>query len=599
MKKTLHFLSGIPRSGSTVLAAILNQNPMTHVSTTSGLVHALDGLANTWASAGLLNENDPKREKLAATMRGTIDAFYEDIDKPVIIDKSRGWPIAQIMQAMGMVLGHQPKIIATVRSIPDCAASFVRVAKPKDLDDFMYSGQLMDHLKAAYISLQNGYNFAPECFLFVEYDDLLKNPKKQLARIHTFLGLPPFKYDFNHIDGSTVQEDDENLHGYAGMHSIKPKLERQHNENPRDVLKHHYSSFCQPEFWLDTPRTIPELQDLDLQLAASTRGDFVEGWRLAQKMLAAEPNNHRANYNRGWYMLRQNKIQEGYRLMDEGRLAMVFGNSLPDMPTPQWDGKSKGIVLLNLEGGLGDQIHQVRYAKNIADRGCKVIVACSGQLASLFIDVEGVSGVVQHEAIFGVYHDFWVAGMSAVIPLGYELPDLCGKPYLTKPAVIKSKKKRIGLRWQGSSKFEHEHNKKFPYELMFNAVKGVDAEFISLQKDEAEDEAPSWVKKVPLNSWEDTRAAVASCDLVISSCTSVSHLAGAMGIETWVIIPIMPYYLYAKEGDTTPYYDSFTLFRQEVFGDWVAPFKKIAKALKGTRAVPKKRTHHGKKISKK
>ena len=44
MNKTLHFLSGIPRSGSTVLAAILNQNPETHVSTTSGLVHALDGL---------------------------------------------------------------------------------------------------------------------------------------------------------------------------------------------------------------------------------------------------------------------------------------------------------------------------------------------------------------------------------------------------------------------------------------------------------------------------------------------------------------------------------------------------------------------------
>jgi len=72
MKKTLHFLSGIPRSGSTVLAAILNQNPATHVSTTSGLVHALDGLANTWHSQGLLNENDADRAKLAQTMRGMI-----------------------------------------------------------------------------------------------------------------------------------------------------------------------------------------------------------------------------------------------------------------------------------------------------------------------------------------------------------------------------------------------------------------------------------------------------------------------------------------------------------------------------------------------
>ena len=575
MNKTLHFLSGIPRSGSTVLAAILNQNPMTHVSTTSGLVHALDGLANTWHSAGLLNENDPERKKLAQTMRGAIDAFYEDTTAPVIIDKSRGWPIAQIMAAMSQVLGHQPKIIATVRSVPDCAASFIRVAKPENLDEFMYSGQLMDHLKAAYISLQNGYEYAPENFLFVEYEDLLTDPKAQLARIHAFLELPDFSYDFDNIDGSTVAEDDENLHGHAGMHDVKPKLEAQHKQDPKDLLKSHYGSFCQPEFWLETPRTTPELHALDLQLAASTTGDFQEGWRLAQQLEAEEPTNHRAAYNRGWYYLRQGQIQKGYQLMDRGRVAGVFGNKHPDVPTQQWDGKTKGIVLLNLEGGLGDQIHQVRYAKYIAARGCKVIVACTGSLASLFVGVEGVSSVIQHEAVFGIYHDFWVAGMSAVVPLGFELADISGAPYMSKPTTIKGRKKRIGLRWQGSTQFEHEHHKAFPYELMFAAVKDADAEFISLQRDAGVEAAPGWVKPVPLNSWEDTRAAVASCDLVISSCTSVSHLSAAMGVETWVITPVMPYFLYALEGEATPYYDSMKLMRQEVFGDWQAPFDRI------------------------
>jgi len=575
MKKILHFLSGIPRSGSTVLAAILNQNPMTHVSTTSGLVHALDGLANTWHSAGLLNENDPERKKLAQTMRGAIDAFYEDTAAPVIIDKSRGWPIAQIMAAMSQVLGHQPKIIATVRSVPDCAASFIRVAKPENLDEFMYSGQLMDHLKAAYISLQNGYNFAPKNFLFVEYEDLLADPKAQLARIHEFLELPDFAYDFDNIDGSTVAEDDENLHGHAGMHDVKPKLEAQHKQDPKDLLKSHYGSFCQPEFWLDKPRTVPELHPLDLQLAASTIGDFAEGWRLAQQLEVDEPNNHRAAYNRGWYKLRQGQIQAGYQLMDRGRMAGVFGNKRPDVPTQQWDGKSKGIVLLNLEGGLGDQIHQVRYAKYIAARGCKVIVACTGSLASLFVDVEGVSSVIQHEAVFGIYHDFWVAGMSAIVPLGFDYGDISGAPYITKPVTIKSRKKRIGLRWQGSTQFEHEHHKAFPYELMFAAVKDTDAEFISLQRDEGADAAPTWVKTVPLNSWEDTRAAAASCDLVISSCTSVSHLSAAMGIKTMVVTPIMPYFLYALAGESTPYYKSMSLIRQEVFGDWQAPFDQI------------------------
>ena len=578
-------MSGIPRSGSTVLAAILNQNKQTHVSATSGLVFALKGMADTWESTGLLKADDKNHEKLAKSMGAVIDTFYEEFDEPVIIDKSRGWPIPPIMQAMSQVIGEKPKIIATVRSIPDCMASFVRIAKPDNLDEFIYSGVLSDHLKAAYISLQIGYEFAPECFCIVEYEDLIADPKSQLDRIHAFLGLDDFEYNFTAIDGTSVQEDDEEIHGYAGMHDIAPVLVKQHNEDPRDILKHHYNSFCQPEFWLETPRVTSELCDLDLQLAASKMGNFAEGWRLAQKIEKDEPNNHRAAFNRGWYLLRQGEIQKGYQLMDRGRIAGVFGNSPPNSPASPWDGKSKGVVLLNLEGGLGDQIHQVRFAKHIAARGCKVVVACSGSLVTLFTDVEGVSAVVQHDCCQGVYHDFYVQGMSAIVPLGFELEDLTGEAYITKPKTIKGFRKRIGVRWQGQTAFEAEHQKKFPYDLMFDALKDVDAEFISLQRDEGAEACPLWVKQVPLDSWEDTRQATASCDLVISSCTSISHLAAAMGIETWTVIPVMPYFLYAQEGDTCPYYDTMNLMRQEVFGNWEAPFAKIKERLSEKKQV--------------
>jgi hypothetical protein len=115
---------------------------------------------------------------------------------------------------------------------------------------------------------------------------------------------------------------------------------------------------------------------------------------------------------------------------------------------------------------------------------------------------------------------------------------------------------------------------------MFDAVQGADYEFISLQRDEGADACPPWVKRVPLDNWQDTQVAVASCDLVISSCTSVSHIAAAMGVETWVVIPVMGYYLYALDGDKCPYYDNMLLFRQEVFGDWKAPFDRIKARLK-------------------
>jgi len=574
---SLNFLSGLPRSGSTVLAAILNQNTDVHVSTTSGLVYALDSLANIWSESNLLGENDPERKKLVKTMRGTIDAFY-DVPESVVIDKARTWPLKVILGAMHQVLDKQPKIIATVRNIPECAASFVRLAKPEDLDEFMYSGQLIAHLKGSYATLREGYEAFPECFCFVEYEKLLSQPEKELERIHKFLELEPFEYDFKNIDGESVKEDDEQLHGVAGLHDIKPELKKQHSEDAKDVLGHYYNEFCQPEFWSDK-ETEPEVKDLDLQLAAATEGNFEEAWRLAEKIKREEPENLRAAYNRGWHFLRQGRIQEGYRLMDKGRIAGVFGDSAPNVPTPKWDGKAKGTVLLYLEGGLGDQIHQVRYAKDIAARGCKVVVGCSGYLVPLFTDVEGVSAVVQHNAVFGVYHDYWVAGMSAVVPLGFELCDISGKSYIDKPEVERNSKKRIGLRWQGSSAFEHEHHKKFPYELMFESVKNIDAEFVSLQRDEGAEAKPDWVQETKLDTWKDTQKATAACDLVISSCTSVSHLSAAMGIDTWVVTPIMPYFLYAKDGDSTPYYDSMTLFRQEEFGKWEAPFKQIEERL--------------------
>jgi hypothetical protein len=585
MDKQLYFLSGLPRSGSTVLAAILNQNKTVHVSTTSGLGGALEGIATAWHENALLIKNDEKLSKLIKTMRGVISSFYDFTDKPVIIDKSRSWPTPTIMQAMEQVLGQKPKIISTVRSVPDCMASFVRVAKPENLGNFLFNGRLANHLKVSYQILQQGYEYDSECFLFVEYEDLLADPKTQLNRIHAFLGLPDFDYDYQNIDGSTVKEDDENLHGVVGLHDIAPALAKQHSEDPKDVLKYHYNEFCQPEFWLDTPRTVPDLHDLDIQLAASKVGDFAEAWRLCQKIEVDEPDNNRAAFNRGWYYLHQGKIQKGYQLLDRGRLAAVFGDKAPNVPTQPWDGKSKGTVMLYLEGGLGDQIHQVRFAKHIAARGCKVIVACSGPLASLFVDVEGVSSVIQHEAAFGIYHEFYVQGMSAIVPLGFELEDLTGEAYITKPKTIKGFRKRIGLRWQGQIKFEAEHNKKFPYDLMFDAIKDIDAEFISLQRDEGAEACPPWVRQVPLETWEDTRQAAASCDLVISSCTSVSHLAAAMGVETWVVTPIMSYFLYAQEGETCPYYDTMKLFRQEVFGNWEAPFARIKERLSKKQAL--------------
>lgn len=580
--KNIYFLSGLPRSGSTVLAAILNQNPAVHTTATSGLLDMLVGTLRAWADS-MSTHATPDKVKAEAEiqriLRTVCEAKYAEVDKPIILDKARGWASDVNIPTMAKVLGHKPKIIATVRSIPDCVASMVRVAKPDNLAEFLRTSELVNHVKESYQTLEGGYRFAPECILFVDYDDLLSDPQSQLDRIHAFIELPAFDYNLNAINADHLKENDEEVWQVKGLHDVKSELKRQHSTTAEDVLGVFYRDYQQPRFWLNEGPGHRPLHDLDLQLSASLMGNFNEGWQLAQKIEREEPWNHRAAFNRGWYKMWKGRLLEGEKLLFRGRIEGVFGNEPPKSPMPMWDGKAKGTILLNLEGGLGDQIHGLRYVREIKKRGCDVIIACSGQLAMIARQVEGVTAVVQHEAVFGVVHDAWVPSMSAIPVLGYEYADIDGSPYLPVLNASKPKKYRIGVRWQGNPQFEHEQHRLFPPAQLFKALEGVDAEFISLQRDEGSQHRPAWIKQAPLDSWEDTQAAVSSCDLVISSCTSVAHLAGAMGVPTWIIVPILPYYLWAKPEATTCWYNNVLLFRQKVFGDWTDPFKQIGARL--------------------
>jgi hypothetical protein len=310
---------------------------------------------------------------------------------------------------------------------------------------------------------------------------------------------------------------------------------------------------------------------LDEQLKAGIKGDFITGQRLADQLQKENPDCNRAKFNRGWYEMMQGNHLEGHKCLDAGRYENVFGDRHIGSTKPIWNGERNSTVLLNLEGGLGDQIHTIRYAKNLSDYGNKVIVSGSSSLAETLVDCEGVSAFVQNEACLGVYHDYWLPSMSAVVPLNLEYSDLSGDPYIKRTRESEGK---VGIKWAGNPKFEHEQHRVFPKELMFDAVGNADC--MSLQQ---EGEVPDWMSKPSLDSWDDTRDAISRCDVVISSCTSVAHLSAAMGIETWIVVPILPYYLWALPGSVTPHYSSVTLFRQEKYGQWEELFIKIKSLL--------------------
>jgi hypothetical protein len=565
----IHFLAGLPRSGSTVLAAIFNQNPLLQATSTSGL-HSLIGAAVAeWNRNPTFAAQQKNEEDLLNIIRAIVESQEKSTDKPILIDKSRSWAEPNTITSMEKVLGRKMKIIATVRNVADCAASFVRLSKPENLGEYINFGGNIQYLKSSFITLKSGYETFADRFHFVEYENLLSNPELELKKIHDFLEIPHYQYDFNSIDGSTVKENDEDVWKIPGLHEVAPVLKKQTDIEAKEVLKHFYEDFTPSHFWRENDLPVKHL--IDEQLEAGLNGDFVRGKEISDILEKTQPDNDKAAFNRGWYLIRQGKLIEGVRYLDRGRNISAFGNP-PVSGAPIWDGYSNGVVLLVLEGGLGDQIHQVRYAKIIAERGSKVVVSCDQSLAHLFKNLDNVTALVASEAAGYIYHDWQVPGMSAPAILGIDFDNVDGNAYIQKTNEAKN---IIGLRWAGNPKFEHEQYRTIDTKLLFDNLKSIGQTFVSLQRDEGAELKPNWVLPSNLDTWIDTQKRVSECKLVITSCTSVAHLAGSMGVPTWILVPILPYYMWALPGDKTPFYDSVTLFRQTKPNCWLEPINTI------------------------
>jgi len=565
----LNFLSSIPRSGSTLLKCLLNQRPDTYASNTSNLcdmIYAFNHLFKT-------NALSPLGETDGLSNKDCVEVLqhkrYANIDSPIIFDKGRAWAHPEVIDIMGQ-FQDDIKIVATVRPMNECLASLVKIVKPDNIVKFLteennQTKQFFD----SYNDLKHSYKKYPDKFLFIEYDELVNKTQEQLNRISDFIGAEKFTHDLNNIPPST---EIDTIWGIKDLHKVRSQVSKQ-DYSAREILGEtlweHYSG---GEFWNNKPEPTKKENLIDLQLAAGIQGDFKTGWKIAQQLEKKQPTDDRAAFNRGWYLLQQGKLLEGHKLLNRGRFQDVFGNRHIGTTQPIWNGE-EGTVLLNLEGGLGDQIKSYRWAFDLQERGNRVMISCSPELAPMFAEK---FPVMEHNAACGSYHDYWLPSMSAVIPLGYEYQDLKGRPYIER--TTDPIPGRVGVRWSGNPKFEYEQYRFFPADLMFDAVKGYNC--VSLQRDKDAELKPEWMAQAPLDDWQTTRKSISECQLVISSCTSVAHLSAAMGIETWIVVPVLPYYLWALPGDKTPYYDSATLFRQEKYGDWSGPFKNIEEKLK-------------------
>ena len=333
---------------------------------------------------------------------------------------------------------------------------------------------------------------------------------------------------------------------------------------------------------------------IDQQLNLMIRGRFDEGWKLAQELEERDPTDLRAKFNRGWFLINQGDLQGGFQCLESGRHLNVYGG--PKIATTKsiWAGEdlTGKTVILNMECGFGDQIIYARFATEVWRRGGKAILCCEKSLHSLFNRIPGVEKCITLNDVPQTYHDYWIPGFSCSWVFGHTFETLPNEPYLFAnqasveiwKTLIKSEKIKVGIRWSGSPLFEHQQFRIFPPEKLINLYKDNDhIQFYSLQRDTDIRELPDEIVDLQhlIISWEDTAACIENLDLVITSCTSIAHLASAMGKPTWVIVPLLPYHIWAYGGNTSPWYqDTTQVFRQVKFGNWDTPFENVSNELK-------------------
>jgi hypothetical protein len=342
---------------------------------------------------------------------------------------------------------------------------------------------------------------------------------------------------------------------------------------------------------------------IDQQLNLMIRGRFDEAWKISEELHEKTPDDPRANFNRGWHLIHQGKFQEGFKLLENGRGLNVYGSGKINTDKPIWDqsdltGKT---VIINLEAGYGDNIIYARFATEVWRRGGKCVLCCDKTLHSLFSRIPGVEKCITLHEVETTDHDFWIPGFSCSWLFGHEVDTLPNDPYIFarqesnqiwKSMLNTDKKVKVGIRWSGNPKFEHQQFRLFPPENLIDLHEDFDhIQFYSLQRDNDLRELPEGITDLKhlLISWEDTAACIENLDLVITSCTSIAHLASAMGKPTWVIVPILPYHVWAYGDEHSPWYqDTTRVFRQKKFGSWDETFDLVKKELENRFKKPSK-----------
>tara|TARA_B100001094_G_C18179436_1_gene799963 strand:+ start:2297 stop:3145 length:849 start_codon:yes stop_codon:yes gene_type:complete len=250
------FNGSMPRAGSTLMQNILGNHPEFYVSPTSVVMdmiyeaHAQHTRSVEIQAQGGIEKN---AEALYGFFKGAIEGYYKPLtDKPYIVDKSRGWNM--YIDVLKKIY-NKPKIICMVRHPFGILSSMEKAYRRnphvnkqsvntvswaqmrgttvnKRIDGWLESQPVGLAFDRLYDAILRGWTNA-EDILFVRFEDLTTNPEETMKKVHWYLEIPDYNYDFKNI--KQVTEEDDNVHGIYGDHNIRSEI-KPIEENPIEIL---------------------------------------------------------------------------------------------------------------------------------------------------------------------------------------------------------------------------------------------------------------------------------------------------------------------------------------------------------------------------
>lgn len=370
-------------------------------------------------------------------------------------------------------------------------------------------------------------------------------------------------------------------------------------------------------------------------------GDYQAADKIYQQLLTYYPDHADLLCNQGFVLRKQNKISKALTVYQKAQTRVPSPNSrieraishiyltLGDfehgwpayeyrwVTPPSYNQDLKKylehggsfqhkIVLLHAEYGLGDTLHFIRYAAELKKLGARVILQSQKQLVPLLSLCPYIDHVVSGEASIPAF-DFEALLMSMPLIMHTTLATIPHQtPYLyAQPKLVSSWKQqlasdphfKIGICWHADSHKNSNNStvqrdaqeKSIPLQYLacLSELPGISV--YSLQKIDGTDQLTALSRNCTVKTFEhldsehgpfmDTAALMQHLDLVITIDTSIAHLAGGLGIRTWVLLPYAADWRWLLDRTDSPWYPTMQLFRQSKPGDWASVIANVIQKL--------------------